>query len=98
MIICNNCYKDIGTTDIYDTVNLGSAKNKTWQSIGIVCPHCEYRYHSFYTNDVMERRKAKLKTLSGVELQEAKAKIAEYQRQANEQGKRLFNEHKTPSS
>lgn len=91
MITCNNCNQQIANTNsIYKSIDLGTIKKKHWQSVGLECPHCQKFYHSHYTNDVLERRKARLKRLSGTSYQLELVKIQEYQRQTNAQGDKLF--------
>lgn len=91
MITCDNCGKQFpNVRSIYKVIDLGTIKQKQWQSVGLECPHCQTFYHSYYTNDVMERHLARVKKLTGLDRQVEMVKIRSLRAKTDQQGKKLF--------
>lgn len=90
-ITCNQCKEGFLLSDNTVTRDLGRHQNRSWFQAGIECPHCKTFFHSFYTHDKLEKRKTKLKKMTGHKLNIEKLRIKGYHSRVQQEAKELFN-------
>lgn len=87
---CASCGQNVHTKDDVTVVMLGKHHNREWLKVGLKCPHCNHFHFGYYNHDKIEKRRSKLKKMTGTKLEHAKARLKQYHQSVQTAGKILF--------
>lgn len=71
---------------------LGLKAGRTWERVGGECPHCHAFFHSFFNNNLLDKRREKIAKIKDYQEKiEKQVQFKRLQLRVNAEGSKLFD-------